>query len=98
MNKEQLETIQIILKTLNDSPFPKSNLSTVLEILSDKFFVRRSFLFAYQKETERLNPLAVNGLNSKVETQQTNVDLYGWVEDIDQRLKQLEDFANTARR
>jgi Nif-specific regulatory protein len=64
MNKEQLELIQIILKTLNDSPFPKSSLSAVLETLRDKFFVQRSFLFTYQKENDRLNLFAAKGLNA----------------------------------
>ena len=64
MNKEQLEIIQTVLKTLNDSPFPKSSLSIVLEILRDKFFVQRSFLFAYQKEIDRLNLITANGLNA----------------------------------
>lgn len=64
MNKEQLEIIQTVLKTLNDSPFPKSSFSIVLEILRDKFFVQRSFLFAYQKEIDRLNLLTANGLNA----------------------------------
>ncbi|MEP6901537.1 MAG: sigma 54-interacting transcriptional regulator [Actinomycetota bacterium] len=63
MNKNQLEIIQAIIKTLNDSQIPKSNLSTVLEILVAKFAVARSFLLIYQEETDKLSPVAVSGLN-----------------------------------
>lgn len=64
MNREQLEIIQSILKTLNESSFPRTNFSTILEILRDKFYVKRSFLFAYQVENDHLNPIAVCGLNA----------------------------------
>jgi Nif-specific regulatory protein len=63
MNKNQLEIIKAILGTLNDSQIPKSNLSSVLEILAEQFAVRRSVLLIYQPETDRLNPIAVNGLS-----------------------------------
>ena len=64
MNKEQLEIIQFVLKTLNDSPFPKSSLATVLDILRDKFFVQRGFLFVYQSENDHLSLLTANGLSA----------------------------------
>jgi Nif-specific regulatory protein len=63
MNKSQLETIQAIIQTLNDSQIPKSNLSSVLEVLAEKFAVTRSFLLIHQPETDKLNPIAVNGLD-----------------------------------
>ncbi len=63
MNDNRLEIIRAIIQTLNDSQIPKSNLSNVLEILAEKFAVRRSFLLIHQEETDRLNPVAVNGLD-----------------------------------
>ena len=49
---------------LGDLQTPKSNLTNVLEILSETFSVRRSFLFVYQTEAEKLMPVAVNGLDA----------------------------------
>jgi Nif-specific regulatory protein len=63
MNSNQLKIIQSIIHTLNDSQIPKSNLSSVLEILAEKFALKRSFLLIHQEETDRLNPIAVNGLD-----------------------------------
>ncbi len=63
MNKNQLEIIQAIIQTLNDSQIPKSNLSTVLEILVNKFAVTRNFLLVYGAEADKLSPIAVGGLN-----------------------------------
>lgn len=63
MTINQLEIIQAIIQTLNDSQIPKSNLSTVLEILDEKFGILRSFLLIYQEETNKLIPIAVSGLN-----------------------------------
>ena len=63
MSKSQLETIQAIIQTLNDSQIPKSNLSSVLEVLAEKFAVTRSFLLIHRPETDKLNPIAVNGLD-----------------------------------
>src|SRR5919112_476968 len=64
MNNSQLETIQAIIQTLNDSQSPKSNLSSVLEVLAEKFAATRSFLLIHQEETDRLMPVAVNGLDA----------------------------------
>src|SRR5215217_607639 len=64
MSKNQLETIQTIIFTLNDSQIPKSNLSSVLEVLAEKFAETRSFLLIHQEETDRLIPIAVNGLDA----------------------------------
>ena len=63
MDKNQLLVIKEILQTINDSQIPKSNLSTVLEILAEKSAVSRSFLLIYQADTARLMPIAVNGLD-----------------------------------
>lgn len=63
MNINELEIIQSIIQTLNDSQIPKSNLSSVLEILAARFSVTRSFLLIYQSETDKLNPVAVNNLS-----------------------------------
>ena len=63
MSDNQLEIIQSIIQTLNDSQIPKSSLSSVLEVLAEKFAVTRSFLLIHQKETDKLNPIAVNGLD-----------------------------------
>jgi len=63
MSKSQLETIQAIIQTLNDSQIPKSNLSSVLEVLAEKFAVTRSFLLIHQEANDKLNPIAVNGLD-----------------------------------
>jgi len=63
MSKSQLDTIQAIIQTLNDSQIPKSNLSSVLEVLAEKFAVTRSFLLIHQEEADKLNPVAVNGLD-----------------------------------
>ena len=63
MNVNELEIIQAIIQTLNDSQIPKSNLSTVLEILAEHFSVKRSFLLIYQSETDKLSPIAVNNLS-----------------------------------
>ena len=64
MNKSDLEVINRIIDALNDSQTPKSNLSNVLEILAESFPVRRSFLFVYQTEAEKLMPVAVHGLDA----------------------------------
>jgi Nif-specific regulatory protein len=64
MNENQLSIIQTIIRTLNDSQIPKSNLSSVLEILAEKLAVARSFLLIHQEETDRLIPVAVNGLDA----------------------------------
>jgi Nif-specific regulatory protein len=64
MNENQLNIIQAIIHTLNDSQIPKSNLSGVLEVLAEKFAVTRSFLLVYQEETDKLIPIAVNGLDA----------------------------------
>ncbi len=63
MNVNQLDITQSIIQTLNDSQIPKSNLSNVLEILAEKFAVKRSFLLIHQEETDKLIPVAVNGLD-----------------------------------
>src|SRR5215213_1981455 len=63
MSKSQFETIQTVIQTLNDSQIPKSNLSSVLGVLAEKFAVTRSFLLIHQPETDKLNPIAVNGLD-----------------------------------
>ena len=63
MNKNNLETIQAIIQILNNSQIPKSNLSTVLEVLAEKLSVTRSFLLIHQIETDRLSPIAANGLD-----------------------------------
>ena len=63
MNVNELEIIQSIIQTLNDSQIPKSNLSTVLEILAERFSVRRSFLLVHQTESDKLSPIAVNNLS-----------------------------------
>lgn len=63
MNINELEIIQEIIKTLNDSQIPKSNLSSVLEILAEKFSVKRSFLLVHQSETDKFTPVAVNNLS-----------------------------------
>jgi Nif-specific regulatory protein len=63
MNKNHLEIIQAIIQILNDSQIPKSNLSTVLEVLAQKLSVTRSFLLIHQSETDKLSPIAANGLD-----------------------------------
>src|SRR5688572_29913985 len=63
MNDNQLNIMQSIIHTLNDSQIPKSNLSSVLEVLAEKFAVTRSFLLIHQEETDKLIPVAVNGLD-----------------------------------
>jgi hypothetical protein len=63
MNNHRLDIIQLIIQTLNDSQIPKSNLSGLLEILADKFSATRSFLLMHQEQTDRLTPIAVNGLD-----------------------------------
>src|SRR5215203_902033 len=64
MENNQLCVIQSIILTLNDSQIPKSRLSGVLEILAEKFTVTRSFLLIHQEETDKLLPIAVNGLDA----------------------------------
>ncbi len=64
MNKNLLEIIQAIIQILNDSQIPKSNFSSVLETLAVKFDVSRSFLLIHQTASDKLNPVAVNGLNA----------------------------------
>ncbi|MCY7375819.1 MAG: hypothetical protein LH472_07585 [Pyrinomonadaceae bacterium] len=64
MNKNSLETIQAIIQILNDSQIPKSSFSSVLETLAARFDVSRSFLLIYQAANDKLNPVAVNGLNA----------------------------------
>ncbi len=64
MNKNSLETIQAIIQILNDSQIPKSNFSSVLETLAARLNVSRSFLMTYQTASDKLNPVAVNGLNA----------------------------------
>ena len=63
MNINELEIIQAIIQTLNDSQIPRSNLSSVLEILAERFGVLRSFLLIHQPEIDKLSPVAVNNLN-----------------------------------
>ena len=63
MNVNELEIIQSIIRILNDSQIPKSNLSSVLETLAERFSVTRSFLLIHQPETDRLSPIAVNNLS-----------------------------------
>lgn len=63
MEINQIKVLQRILKTLNDSLLPKSSLSAVLDILEKKCGVRRSILMIYQKESDKLVPIAVNGLD-----------------------------------
>lgn len=63
MNDSQLNIIQSIIHTLNDSQIPRSNLSSVLEVLAEKYSVTRSFLLIYQEGTDKLIPVAVNGLD-----------------------------------
>lgn len=64
MNNNLLETIQTIIQILNDAQIAKSNFSGVLETLSVKFDVRRSFLMTYQAANDKLNPIAVYGINA----------------------------------
>ena len=64
MHRNSLETIQTIIQTLNDSQIAKSNFSSVLETLAAQFDVARSFLLIYQTASDKLNPVAVNGLNA----------------------------------
>ncbi|HEY8559864.1 MAG TPA: sigma 54-interacting transcriptional regulator [Pyrinomonadaceae bacterium] len=64
MSGNQLSVIQLIIHTLNDSQIPKSNLSSVLEVIAEKLAAARSFLFIYQHETDKLIPIAVNGLDA----------------------------------
>ena len=63
MEINQIKILQRILKTLNDSLLPKSSLSGVLDILEKKFAVKRSILMTHQTETDKLVPIAVNGLD-----------------------------------
>ncbi len=63
MEINQVKVLQRILKTLNDSLLPKSSLSGVLDILEKKFAVKRSILMTYQSESDKLVPIAVNGLD-----------------------------------
>ena len=63
MEINQIKVLQRILKTLNDSLLPKSSLSAVLDILEKKCGIRRSILMTYQKESDKLVPIAVNGLD-----------------------------------
>jgi Nif-specific regulatory protein len=58
----QLDIIQSIIRVLNDSQIPKSSLSSVLEILAEQFPVTRSLLLIHQTESDKLIPIAVNGL------------------------------------
>lgn len=62
MSNDKFEIIQSIIHILNDSQIPKSNLSGVLQVLAEKMAVTRGFLLIYQEETDRLIPVAVNGL------------------------------------
>ena len=64
MNKNSLEIIQSIIQILNNSQIPKSNFSSVLETLAAKYNVSRSYLMIYQSASDKLNPVAVNGLNA----------------------------------
>jgi len=64
MKANELEIIEKIIQTLNDSNRPKSNLSGVLEILAENFAVLRSFLLIYQPESDKLSPIAVNNLTA----------------------------------
>lgn len=63
MRINELEIIQSIIQTLNDSKIPKSNLSGVLDILAEDFAVLRSFLLIHNQETDKLSPIAVNNLS-----------------------------------
>lgn len=63
MNNNQLEIIQTVIKTLNDSQIPKSNLSGVLDILAERFSATRIFLLIHQVLTDTLSPIAVYGLD-----------------------------------
>ncbi len=63
MEINQVKVLQRILKTLNDSLLPKSSLSGVLDILEKKFAVKRSILMTCQNESDKLVPIAVNGLD-----------------------------------
>ncbi len=64
MGESNLKIIKKIVEALGDLQTPKSNLTNVLEILSETFSVSRSFLFVYQAEAEKLMPVAVNGLDA----------------------------------
>lgn len=64
MAHSQLSTIQAVIRILNDSQIPRSNLSSVLEILADRLSARRGFLLVHQEETDRLVPVAVKGLDA----------------------------------
>ena len=64
MNKNSLEIIQSIIQILNNSQIPKSNVSSVLETLAAKYNVSRSYLIVHQTASDKLNPVAVNGLNA----------------------------------
>lgn len=64
MKANELEIIEKIIQTLNDSNRPKSNLSGVLDILAEDFAVLRSFLLIQQTETDKLTPIAVNNLTA----------------------------------
>ncbi|MGI9054309.1 MAG: sigma-54-dependent Fis family transcriptional regulator [Pyrinomonadaceae bacterium] len=63
MEINRIKVLQRILKKLNDSQLPKSSLSGVLDILEKKFAVKRSILLTYQTESDKLTPIAVNGLD-----------------------------------
>jgi Nif-specific regulatory protein len=64
MNKNSLETIKTIIQILNDSQIPKSNFSNLLETLAAKHNVLRGYLMVYQPESDKLNPVAVNGISA----------------------------------
>ncbi len=63
MNQNTLETILEINQCLVETKSLKSNLTALLEIISNKFNVPRSFVLLYQDETDTLNPIAINGLS-----------------------------------
>ena len=63
MNQYTLETILEISQILVETKSLKSNLTSLLELLSDKLNFPRSFILLHQNETDTLNPIAINGLS-----------------------------------
>lgn len=56
--QELAELNQILIKTNSLT----ANLNAFLEALTEKFAARRSFILFFDEETERLTPIAINGL------------------------------------
>ena len=64
MKKNLLEVIHEAVQILNDSQMSKSNFSSLLDLLAAKYKVSRGFTLVYQAATDKLNPVAVYGLDS----------------------------------